>query len=119
MIADWQYHGKKALILSSLELKKRGFQVFVCPWFDKDNLRADIRAAVQHDLEGVICTTWHTLEEGFYTLLLSAKELCEGEIDWPNSRLRAEAAALLRKMIPSGRPYGECGWMENQLPAHM
>ncbi|MBQ4323031.1 MAG: family 20 glycosylhydrolase [Clostridia bacterium] len=118
VIADWQYHIKKEPVLSSLELKKRGFQVLSCPWFDKDNIRAVIRSAVQNQLEGVICTTWHTMEDGFYTLLLSAKELWEGENDWPNGRLRAEAATLLRKMTPPCRPYAECGWMQNQMPWH-
>ncbi|MBO5222824.1 MAG: family 20 glycosylhydrolase [Clostridia bacterium] len=115
IIADWQYDLTKGSMLTALELKKRGFEVLTCPWFNPKNIQTDIRTAVEHGLLGSICTTWHTINQGLPFLLLGAKELWEGATDISSSLIRAEAATLLRKVAPQPKTYEDCGWSMRQV----
>ena len=115
IIADWQYHATKAPLLSSLHFAKHGFDTMCCPWSETDNIKANANTAIQNNLFGVICTTWHTLNEKMPYLLVSAKECWQGESDIGYVSLMSTAATALRKVHFAEGVYKNCGWMDKQI----
>lgn len=78
LICDWQYgqpkEGADPEWPTSIFFKEAGFNVLVCPWYDRIGAEKIIRFAAQNKLGGVLQTTWHR-NRGFqmpYAFIVSA-----------------------------------------------
>jgi hypothetical protein len=101
IIADWQYHAKNYPVQTCLTLKDAGFNVIVCPW-DRGTLEtyACIKTANEHNLSGVMHTTWHTLTSGMPHVLRTA-ELVSGKPKQSWHYYGIKTASILRKAYPT------------------
>jgi len=115
IIADWQYNIKEGQIKTSVLLKKKGYNVVVCPWYDRKNIEACVNTAVDQQLFGVMETAWHTLSDNMQSLVICAKKCGLSENSWSEyADVRAETATLLRKVSSAGRTYEQCGFTAHQ-----
>ena len=113
---DWQYDIKEAPVTSAVFLHQRGFNTVGAPWYDEQNYKAHIRTVTDHNMHGIMLTTWHTLKEYMYSILGCAKDCGASTFTWSSySGLREETATLLRRVSFEGNTYADCGWSKEQI----
>lgn len=116
VIADWQYDAKHAPVETSAVFTKAGFDCLICPWDQgMEELEACIDTAKQGELSGVLHTTWHTLSKGIPCVLLAGVKCFEKDCALTKTHARPYAAALMRKVLPSGGEYLRSGWSKYQV----
>ena len=116
IIADWQYDCTEAPVETSLTLKAAGFDTLLCPWdrsFDKVN--SCVNTAKQHQLFGIIHTTWNTLDIGTPYVLVSGVGGYRDSTHYHYTLACNHAATLLRKVYPTGSDYRRAGWHKKQI----
>lgn len=117
IIVDWHYDNLTAPVKTSLYLKEQGFDVVGAPWYREANCQAHVNTIHDHNLYGLMVTTWHTLAEKMPHILADALMAGAYQSPWsgpqPN-QIRTETAALLRKVCPGQTDYREAGWTEGQ-----
>lgn len=70
----------------------------------------------EHQLFGVMLTTWHTLKQHMHSILGCAKAFGAVTFPWSDySGLREETATLLRRVSIEGNAYEDCGWSKEQI----
>lgn len=115
IIADWQYEIKVAPEETAPIFKNAGFDCLLCP-YDKGmpQMNSIISTAKELGLMGFIHTTWHTLSSGFPFVTVAAVTGFENRT--VNHReVRANSAALLRKVYPVNGDYRKAGWSKIQI----
>ena len=116
IIGDWQYDITEGQIKTSVILKKKGYKVIICPWFDTKNIEACINTAHENELFGVMETAWHTLSSEMPSLVVTAKKFGLPETSWSAfAEIRTYTATLLRKVAEENRDYKECGFTATQI----
>lgn len=111
VIADWQYDATEAPVETSLVFKRAGFDTVICPWDrSKNKLDACTRTALEHELYGMIYTTWHTTTDNLPYIALAAKGAYEGVCEKNDASLRADFAAFLRRVYFANGDYSKAGW---------
>ena len=109
VIADWQYYATEAPVETALLFQKEGFDTLLCPWdLSASRVKSCVATVKQHQLMGLMHTTWHTLSKGMPFVILSALG-CFENID-TTDELNTKTAALLRKVCPVGGDYHMAGW---------
>ena len=116
ILADWQYDVKHYPVETASVFAKAGFRCLLCPW-DRGvaAVNACLQTAKRQGLFGVMHTTWHTLSAGMPYVLLSALQGLEEERSLRDPQARTHAAALLRRVYPSGGVYERAGFSERQV----
>ena len=116
VLVDWQYDNKEAPISTTLYLRGRGFDLMGAPWFLPENCHAHIDTAVEHELFGVMQTTWHTCARELPKMLPFARHCGAAKAPWSEgSGCREEMATLLRKVMWEPYGYEDAGWMKKQI----
>jgi hypothetical protein len=116
VLADWQYHAKKAPVETSKVFQTSGFDTLLCPWdAGEANLRAVIETAKASGLFGVMHTTWHTLSSGMPYVLLAAVGSFDGQWRFNVPGAQAYTAALWRKVMPIEGDYRKAGWSRGEI----
>ena len=115
VMVDWQYNVTKAPILTSVYLKDKGHDLLIAPWYENANYFACLKTAQEHNLSGLMLTTWHTLKNQMHSILGCAKDCGAKSFVWSIYRLREETAALLRRVSFEGNTYDDCGWSKKQI----
>lgn len=115
VLVDWQYRVLEPPIRSSLYLKDKGHDLLVAPWLKPDNYKACVDTAADHDLYGIMLTTWHTLKFDIGGILGCAKRCGARSFVWSVDRLKEETATLLRRVSFEGNRYEDCGWSKTQI----
>lgn len=116
VFVDWQYDCKESPIPSLVSLKESGRCCMGAPWFDKRNYTAHIDTVAQHNMFGVMLTTWHTLKGNMHSILGCAKKCGAKSFVWSEfSGLTEETATLLRRVSFEGNTYADCGWSKEQI----
>lgn len=120
VMVDWQYDAKDVPIKSSVYLKDKDStkDLIIAPWFDKKNYNSCIDTVNQHDMFGIMLTTWHTLNEQMLSILSCAIKCGAKTFCWSDSNddlRRTETATLLRRVSFEGNDYSNSGWSKNQI----
>ncbi len=116
VFVDWQYDCMETPIPSLLSLKNCGRDTMGAPWFKAQNYSAHIKTIEDHNLFGVMLTTWHTLKQHMSSILGCAKQCGAKSFVWSEySGLREETATLLRRVSFDGNTYLDCGWSKVQI----
>ena len=116
VMVDWQYNMKEAPIEPLLSLKSNIRDAMGAPWYEPGNYAAYVDTIVEHEMFGIMMTTWQTLSEQMHSILGCAKKC--GAITFPWSAfsgLREETATLLRRVSFEGNSYADCGWAKTQI----
>lgn len=117
ILADWQYAVKSAPMVTTKYLHEQGFDVLSCPWSDTYNVKACVDTARQLGSLGVMDTTWHTLNDCWYSLFDCAfycdEENFGRELD-PWVIKSGKMAAVSRKLLSDYSEYEQCGWIGKQ-----
>lgn len=116
IIADWQYDAVQSPIETSATFTQAGFECILCPW-DRglSQTRAVISTVNEQSLAGFLHTTWHTLTKGMPLVVLATVEGFYGQGVCQMREVRANAAALLRKVMPIEGDYSKAGWSKIQV----
>lgn len=119
LIADWQYWIYESGSPTSAYFMEHGYNVLLCPWDDPKNIRNMCSAGKKLGADGVIFTTWNTLEDCLSLIPLA------GSLMWApdeaQSRqsggevFRTESAAILRRLIPDMQGYDARGWYPYEI----
>ena len=118
IIADWHYDVLEAPVDTSVYLKNKGFAVLGVPWFKNDNCQAYVDTIKEHELFGLMVSTWHTLAEKMPHIVADALMCGAYQSPWSApipSKYRPETAALLRKVLFVEGDYKESGWTDSQI----
>ena len=116
IIADWQYNAVQAPIETAATFTQAGFECLLCPWdHGLSQTRAVISTVNEQSLAGFLHTTWHTLTKGMPIVVLTAVEGFYGQGVCQMREVRANAAALLRKVMPIEGDYTKAGWSKIQV----
>lgn len=116
VMVDWQYDMLEAPIEPLLSLKGNIRDAMGAPWYQKANYTAYVDTIVQHDMFGIMMTTWHTLKEHMPSILGCAKQCGAVTFPWaPASGLPQETATMLRMLSFEGNTYADCGWSKKQI----
>ena len=109
--ADWQYESKYAPIETAVALKNAGFETLVCSWDrSMENCKACVKTAIEHNLSGVLHTTWNTLSSGTWYVTEVAYECWGGKTRKPNGILPTQTASVMRKVYFVDKDYKKAGW---------
>lgn len=118
VIADWHYDVLEAPIDTSVYLKDKGFDVVGAPWFKLPNAQAHVDTVHDHQLFGLMVTTWHTLAEKMSHVVENALMCGAHQSPWSGragGKIRTETATLLRKVCFVEGDYKEAGWTDSQI----
>lgn len=118
VIADWHYDVLEAPIETSVYLKNKGFDVLGAPWFKLPNCQAHVDTIHDHQLFGLMVTTWHTLAEKMFHVVEDAMMCGAHQSPWSGrapSKIRTETATLLRKVCFVDGDYKEAGFTDSQI----
>ena len=118
VIADWHYDVCQAPVKTSVYLKQQGFPVLCTPWYDTENCRAHVQTVLDHELMGILVTTWHTLSERMTQIILAAVFCGAYHSPWAGlakTEIKTETATLLRKAYFVKGNYPEAGWTDSQV----
>ena len=118
VIADWQYCSESIPIETSLALNDAGFDVLVCPC-DAGTKYSDacIGTVKNHNLHGLLHTTWHTLSVGMPYVVRTAAATWNCDIPHyaDMSPYAVKTASLIRKVCPSDGSYEKAGWAKYEI----
>ena len=116
VMVDWQYRVHEAPVPSLLSLKDSGHDVMGAPWHFATNYNAMADTVAEHNLFGIMMTTWHSMETMMPSILGCAKRCGVTTHAWsPVSSakdFRKETAAMLRRVSFEGNTYETAGWIE-------
>lgn len=115
VMVDWQYNIKEAPVLSALYLKDKGHDLIVAPWLKQENYNACVDTVTEHNLNGIMLTTWHTLKYDMGGIMGCAKKCGAKSFVWSVDRIKEETASVLRRVSFEGNSYADCGWSEEQI----
>lgn len=122
VIGDWQYWCNFYPIETSLVFKDAGFDVLVCPWDQgKEVIESTVSTVKNHNLYGIMHTTWHTLSSGTPYLTATALGARENEFEMIyrdnsfNIYCTLKTAELLRKVCFADGDYEKSGWAKHQI----
>lgn len=115
VMVDWQYNVEQAPILSSVFLKDKGHELIVAPWLKAANYTACVDTVIEHDLAGVMLTTWHTLKFDMPGVVGCAMKCGAKTFAWSLGRTKEETASMLRRISFEGNTYADCGWSKEQI----
>lgn len=116
VMVDWQYDVKQAPVPTLLHLSNGSHDVIGAPWFTKENYTAHINTVKEHNLFGIMLTTWHTLKAQMPSILGCAKTCGSTSFTWSeHSGLHEETATLLRRVSFEGNTYVDSGWSKAQI----
>ena len=99
VIADWQYNIEKADDNSAAFFSSEGFELMMCPWYNPENIAANIDIAKRYNA-GILITTWNETNR-FITQLLNAAELAASGSATGIIPYRTLTVAFLRKLLPT------------------
>ena len=114
ILADWQYDIKTYPVDTSLHLQKEGFRVITCPWQRVADVECCAKTVLEHDLFGIMHTTWHTLSAEYPQVTRSAILAVQGEHRSPDS-LHTLTAMVLRKVYFTNGDYKKAGWAKQEI----
>jgi len=114
IVADWQYNVNAYPVETSLLFQSEGFKVITCPWEKTRDVEHCVKTVIDHDLHGIMHTTWHTLSAHYPQVMRTALLSIEGEYRSPNS-LHTLTAALLRKVYFTNGDYRRSGWAKQEI----
>lgn len=113
IIADWQYWAKQYPVETSMVFKESGFDVIICPWDQGDDISENChKTAVEHNLFGLMHTTWDTLSYGTHFVVSS------GVSCWKKNYIpyhQSKAAPFLRKAYFVDGDYEKAGWAKYEI----
>ena len=115
VMVDWQYNIDTAPVLTSVYLKDKGHDLLVAPWLRRPNYTACINTVTEHNLSGLMLTTWHTLKEQMYSILGCAQTCGADTFVWSVGRVDEETATMLRRISFEGNTYQDTGWSKLQI----
>ncbi len=118
LIADWQYDTHDPVWKTSLFFKERGFDVICAPWDDLINVPNAIATVEQHQLHGVMVTTWDRLfRQGAMVRVLFSGLCAYGDPDYaqPFPTASERTTNIWRRVSPRGLAYQDCGWYPTQI----
>ena len=116
VFVDWQYGCVDVPVPSLASLKGCGRDVMGAPWNHPDNYRAHIQTVQDHNLFGIMLTTWHTLKYHIHSILDCAKCCGASTFFWSEfSGLQEETATILRRISFEGNSYADSGWAKEQI----
>ena len=118
VIGDWQYDVKEAPIKTSVYLKEQGFDVLGTSCLIPKNAEAHMKTVKDHDLMGVMVTTWHTLAQQMPHIVANALLYGAYHSPWSgegSNQLSTETATLLRKVCFVEGKYEDSGWTDFQI----
>lgn len=116
VMVDWQYDIAETPIKSHLSLKDNVCDAMGAPWYDRGNYTASVNTIAEHNMFGVMMTTWHTLYDKMPSILGCAKQCGAKTFTWSDySGLREETATLMRRVSFEGNTYADCGWCKEQI----
>ncbi len=116
VFVDWQYDCFETPIPSLASLKHCGHDVIGAPWYDDRNFGAHIETVVEHELFGIMLTTWHTLKDRMISLLCCAKRCGAVSFTWSQYATPfTETATLLRYLSWEKGTYSDYGWAKEQI----
>ena len=115
IMADWQYNISTPEVPSAEYFMREGFDVTLCPWDGRNNIRSLAEAADRQGALGLMVTTWHHLTEMLRILDVGA------EYAWNGTRSQANlivtgTAALLRKVMPELPSFEDAGFIRHEVP---
>ena len=113
---DWQYDCNFSPIPSLLSLKDSNHDTIGAPWYRESNYTVHIDTVYNHNMFGVMLTTWHTLKGNMHSVLGCAKKCGAKSFFWSEfSGIREETATLLRRVSFEGNTYADSGWSKEQI----
>ncbi len=116
VMVDWQYNMKEAPIETMLSLKDNIHDAMGAPWYEPDNYAAYVDTVTEHQMFGIMMTTWHTLYQHMHSILGCAKKCGAVTFPWSQfSGLREETATLFRRVSFEGNTYTDSGWAKHQI----
>ena len=116
VFVDWQYGCTEVPVPSLFSLKDCGRDCVGAPWDHPGNYSAHIETVVQHDLFGVMLTTWHTLKDRMVTIFDCARKMGAQSFVWQScSGEREITATMLRRISFEGNTYESSGWSKQQI----
>ena len=114
IMADWQYGSRNGFNVTTSVLMEHGFDVVLCPWDDRENIRSLSADAKRLGAHGVLLTTWDHLPAWLREASFAAGCVWgEGEAAPPYSI--TESACLLRRLYDTEGSFGESGWNCNEV----
>ena len=123
MIADWHYDVNSGDLATLGHFRAQGFATIACPWNTSANIRTLASAAVKHQSEGLLLTTWHHLVQTIPRLpFVAATTWCENQAvhelrQMDSELLRATTATYLRKLVPAHGQFDRAGWNPFEMPS--
>lgn len=117
VIADWQYSVREAPVETALIFKEAGFDTIICPW-DRtcgDSVTPCVETAKEHQLFGVMHTTWNTLSKGMPDVLKTAFKLWSDNKNSPFEFFVTNSARFMRRVYPVNGDYEKAGWSKKQI----
>ena len=114
IIADWQYNITVYPVETSVLFQEQGFDVITCPWEQTGDIEHCVKTVLDHNLSGIMHTTWHTLSAHYQQVARTAVLAVQGEYRNPNA-LRPLAASLLRKVYFANGDYKRSGWAKQEI----
>lgn len=116
VIGDWQYDCPEAPVETAFVFKNAGFDTLLCPWDRSEaKLKSCIKTAKEHALTGVLHTTWHTLSERTFFVVMAAKGCFESADLYKKLQARTHAATVWRKVWFVDGDYEAAGWSAHQI----
>jgi len=116
IIADWQYNVNQAPVETAEVFARAGFDCLLCPW-DRGvpQMKSVISTVSEKSLLGFMHTTWHTLSSGTLYVVFAAAEGFDGIGVCTMRKARANAAAILRKVMLVKGDYAKAGWSRREI----
>lgn len=118
VMVDWQYRVYEAPVPTLLSLKNTGYDAMGAPWYEEKNYGAYVDTIADHDMYGIMMTTWHTLKEKMPSILGCAQKCGIRSFTWSNGRTREETATMLRRISFEGNTYETSGWTRKDIVDH-
>ena len=111
ILADWQYDATESPVETALTFQKAGFDTLLCPWdCSEAKVKSCINTVKDHNLTGMLHTTWHTLSKNMSFVTIAALGGLQDVTDYKPRHARTHTAALMRKVYFVNGDYEKAGW---------
>jgi hypothetical protein len=117
VLVDWDYDIKTSPVSTAVYAKNEGFDTIGAPWYGRANIASYVRTASEHDLFGVMITTWHTLCRHTPAILTGARDMGSPLGHFSHATgADSETATLLRALSFEGaNSYADAGWARGEI----
>ena len=116
IMADWQYSASEIPVETAAVFQKAGFNCLLCPAdVGKSQMNAVLSTIKAQNLDGILHTTWHTLESGMPYVTIAAVGSFEDVENRNFEDVQTVTASLMRKVMPSNGDYERSGWNKKQI----